>query len=709
MDLRVASLTSFSFHNLTPSSTTMATTKTNKDRDLSSLSNSHEVRVTHLDWDVKVDFESSTLSAKATYTIDRVDAKAGILCLDTSCLVIRSVTDQNGKELSFKIHALNKAKAYLGRKLEIKLLTDEIDQVTIDYSTTPECSALQWLPPAQTAGKVHPYLFTQCQAIHARSLVPCQDLPGNKMTYEAVVQVPAWAVCVMSAVLRHETTKNEDSDEPCKVFKWEQKVPISSYLLAMAVGDLAKKDISNRCAIWSEPLMVEAAAYEFGQTEDFLQMAESLAGSPYAWGRYDLLCLPPSFPYGGMENPNLVFVTPTLLARDRSLADVIAHEIAHCWTGNLVTNATWDHFWLNEGWTMWFQRKIMARIHDNPAILGLDAIGGYQDLRESIEGGTIPEKFTKLVLPIGDNDPDDAYSRVAYEKGFNLLYALEQRVGSEAFETFFKAYVAKFSNKTVTSDEFRDYFLQYFKGNAAAESVDWESWYHAPGMPPETPEFDRSLAEEAEHLAECWLAVDRDGSELPTEQDLKSWSTGQIVCFLNKVMEETKKPKPATATAAITDTDTDKETTTDKVGLPLKTSTVNSMDKAYGFASSQNSEILFRYCMLALDAEDQSMIYVILHFMTSQGRMKYVRPLYRALFASEMGKDIAISVFLSNKDFYHPIGAKMIASDLMIDKKKDSAFSSFLASLPKPTMGVLAGVAAIAAVAVGFALLRRKP
>jgi leukotriene-A4 hydrolase len=243
----------------------------------------------------------------------------------------------------------------------------------------------------------------------------------------------------------------------------------------------------------------------------------------------------------------------------------------------------------------------------------------------------------------------------------------------------------------VTSDEFRDYFLQYFKGNAAAESVDWETWYNAPGMPPETNEFDRSLAQEAEDLAACWLAFDRDDGTLPETQDLGSWSTGQIVCFLDKVLEETK---------------TSTEGTTEKAGSPLKASTVHAMDKSYGFAGSQNAEILFRYCMLALAAEDQTMIKVILHFMTSQGRMKYVRPLYRALFASEMGKDMAVSVFLENKNFYHPIGAKMIASDLMIDKKEDSAFTSLLAKTT--TMGVLAGVAAIAAVTVGFVLLRRR-
>lgn len=667
------------------------TTAMKNDRDLSSLSNPHEVRVTHLDWNVTVDFSSSTLTAKATYTIDRVNPTVtnSSLCLDTSSLVIRSVTDQNNKELAFKLHPLKQA--HLGQQLEITLSDDdtstqeeqEQQQVTIEYSTTPACSALQWLPPAQTAGKVHPYLFTQCQAIHARSLVPCQDQPGVKMTYSAVIQVPVWAVCVMSAVLRRETVKDN-----LKVFEWEQKVPISSYLLAMAVGDLAKKDVSKRCAVWSEPRMVEAAAFEFAQTEDFLQAAESLAGSPYAWGRYDLLCLPPSFPYGGMENPCLTFVTPTLLAGDKSLADVIAHEIAHSWTGNLVTNATWDHFWLNEGWTTWFQRKIMARIHNDPLVIDFDAIGGYQSLQDTIEGENLPEEFTRLVLPIGDRDPDDAYSTVAYEKGFNLLYALEKRVGSQAFEAFFQSYVAKFSYHTVNSDQFRDFFQQHFKGNAAVDNVDWETWYHAPGMPPETPDFDRSLSQEAENLATCWLAVDRDESTIPTEpKDLKAWSSALVTCFLDKVLAET--------------------TTT-----PLKAKTVQAMHTSYGFASSGNSEILFRYCMLAVAAEDETMIHVILHFMTSQGRMKFVRPLYRALFASRMGKDIAVPVFLSHKDFYHPIGAKMVASDLMIGKQLNDSdgggASDGAGWLSRNNKMVLAvGVAAIA-VAVGFVLLPRK-
>jgi len=311
-------------------------------QDRSSLSEPHRVTVTHLDWDVVVDFRTELLYGTATYTIQRVDAAATTLALDTAHLVIRVVTDAaTAQPLAYQEHKSDRD--HLGTQLVIQLGEDTAS-VTIEYATTAQSSAVQWLPPPQTVGKHRPYLFTQCQAIHARSLLPCQDRPGVKMTYQARVSCPSWATCVMSAVLQDIRTTNDTTT----CFVWEQRVPISSYLIAMAVGDLTKRDISPRCAVWSEPGLVEAAAYEFAQTEDFLKIAEDLAGMSYQWGRYDLLCLPPSFPFGGMENPCITFVTPTLLAGDRSLADVVAHEIAHSWTGNLVTNATWDHFWLSE-------------------------------------------------------------------------------------------------------------------------------------------------------------------------------------------------------------------------------------------------------------------------------------------------------------------------------------------------------------------------
>ena len=316
----------------------------------------------HLDWTIDVDFDESKLHGEATYTVQLLRPEVKYLNLDTANLVVSSCKTFDGAPLRYKLHPLVRGKPHLGRRLEIELppnptsSNDGIDEqkrqqdqlrISVVYHTTIESSAIQWLPPAQTAGKKYPYLFTQCQAIHARSLVPCQDQCGVKMTYRCTCTVPIWASCVMSALLESKTTTTSATDggnTVMSVYTWNQPVPISSYLLAVAVGELVKRDISDRCAIWSEPSVIDAAAHEFAETEIFLKTAEDIAGMKYVWKRYDLLCLPPSFPYGGMENPCLTFVTPTLLAGDRSLADVVAHEIAHSWTGNLITNRTWGTY-----------------------------------------------------------------------------------------------------------------------------------------------------------------------------------------------------------------------------------------------------------------------------------------------------------------------------------------------------------------------------
>ena len=340
-----------------------------------------------------------------------------------------------------------------------------------------------------------------------------------------------------------------------------------------------------------------------------------------------------------MEIPNLTFITPTTLAGDKSLADVVAHEIAHSWTGNLVTNATWDHFWLNEGWTTWFQRKIMAKIHNDDRFLEFDAIGGWKDLKDTCDDALMPDDFKKLVLDIGDRDPDDSYSTVAYEKGFNLLMALERRVGKERFELFFQAYVQNFSSQPLTSDDFREFFMNYFHGNEEIMTFDWDTWLYKPGMPPEEPNFDKSLALEAESLAEGWFSVDRSGNSTP-KVVIDSWTSNQKICFLDTLQ-------------------------TLASDVPLKVTTVRMLDKEYGFAGSQNSEILFRYCQLAMAAQDDSMVNVVMKFATTQGRMKFTRPLYRSLFASPKWRAKAKDLFLENKDIYHPICAKMVANDLL--------------------------------------------
>ena len=673
--------------------------------DQSSNSNPNEAVVKHLDWAVNVDFEREVLSAEATYTVSIIDPSVELIkiCLDSSALRIQSVKSKDGKPLNYTLHPLDNEKSYLGQKLEIAApAADQKKEtkVVIAYETTEGCSALQWLPPSQTAGKKCPYLFSQCQAIHARSLVPCQDQCGIKMTYNAIVTCPSWATCVMSALLKKTETKGDS-----KVYTWNQPVPISSYLLALAVGDIVKKEMSHRCAIWSEPSLVDAAAHEFAETEQFLTAAEDLSGKKYVWGRYDLLCLPPSFPFGGMENPckfcirrtlhfivsclvssshqeglfvssfkGLTFVTPTLLAGDRSLADVVAHEIAHSWTGNLVTNATWDHFWLNEGWTTWFQRKIMVAIKNNPKFLDFDAIDGRKHLMDAIE--EMQPNNTRLVLDIGDADPDDSYSAVAYEKGFTLLLYLERMVGTGAFEGFFKAYISKFASKTLTSGDFKDFFLNHFEGrNSEVKNIDWETWFHGIGEPPVLPPLDQSMAIDSNNLATLWFDVDRSGKAPPKESTIQSWSSLQITCFLDALQVKTGNKS-------------------------MKASTMVTMNNLYHFSDSRNSEILFRYCMIAIPAEDSTILPVAVRFITTQGRMKFTRPIYKALYKSRMGKALAVSTFLENKDVYHPICSKMVAQDLKVGQ---GSSSSSIISRPF----VMASIAAVVG-AVAFAWIRRR-
>ncbi|CAJ1911553.1 unnamed protein product [Cylindrotheca closterium] len=621
--------------------------------DLSSYSIPDKAVVTHLDWTASVDFDAKIIQAKATYSVVAQES-CQELCLDTSKLRIQNITNLEGEPLDYTMSPPVPGKLYLGQKLTVSLPPHKNKDcsITIVYQTTNECSAAQWLPPSQTAGKKYPYLFTQCQAIHARSLLPCQDRCGVKMTYNATVTVPSWATCVMSALL--ESSKNDGKDT--KVYTWKQPVPISSYLFALAVGELEKIDLSKRCAIWSEPGTIKAAAYEFSETEEFLALAEKIAGKEYVWQRYDLLCLPPSFPYGGMENPCLTFVTPTLLAGDKSLADVVAHEIAHSWTGNLVTNATWDHFWLNEGWTTWFQRKIMVAIKKNPKFLDFDAIDGRKHLGDAIE--EMESKNTKLVLDIGDGDPDDSYSAVAYEKGFTFLLYLERLMGTAQFEKFFQAYIGRFASQTLTSEDFKAFFCEFFEHKEEAlKSIDWDLWFYGEGMPPVLPELDQSMAAASQSLADQWLAVDREAKAPPAKNEMEYWSSLQITCFLDDLAL--------------------------KIGdQPLKLPTLNAMDALYKFSESRNSEILYRYCELAIPAEDESVIPVAIRFITTQGRMKFVRPLYRALFKTKMGKKLAVDTFLKNKDFYHPIGVKMVAADLSSDYKKSST-TTLSASLDK--------------------------
>ncbi|EKX48439.1 hypothetical protein GUITHDRAFT_105587 [Guillardia theta CCMP2712] len=624
----------------------------------------------------------SSLSNSYQMLEDGVDQ----VCLDTRDLNI-SKTKIDGKDQKFLLDAPNEA---FGSCLKIRV-PQELQQngkrfkAEVHYSTSQSSTACQASNSHVSSAlrcKKKPYLFTQCQAIHARSLLPCQDCPSAKCTwsgaqpqvllmsffspvirFSAVMSAPSWATVLMSAILEN---KSEQAQK--RVFTWRQSVPTCSYLIAIAVGDLESREISSRCRVWSEPSMVDKVANEFAETEKFLTTAESIT-CEYQWGRYDLLCLPPSFPYGGMENPCLTFVTPTLLAGDRSLADVVAHEIAHRhlrWTGNLVTNATWEHFWLNEGWTVWLERRIMMRVRGSKAgpkgqarelkyknvlregqeipstltsSLILDGstwletsstskvLQSYMTREVTTETEIGQSRFTKLVPDLQGIDPDDAFSSVPYEKGFNLLYSVQQKVGDEEFEKFVKDYINTWKSKLITSLQFKDFVMNYsahFKKKL--QDFDWDRWFYAEGMPADKPKFDTTLSKLANDFAHRWTTAGA-GADL-----IRLKSVGQYM--LDQILENSEKQK-----------------------MPI--AVLQDMDAVYEISITNNAEVRFRWCTLCL----RSGADFIVQNAVSMGRMKFTRPLYRELQRRK------------NVNFYHPICRKMVAQDLKVKQNNKQGWS----------------------------------
>jgi len=420
------------------------------------------------------------------------------------------------------------------------------------------------------------------------------------------------------------------------------KVPIPSYLIALVIGNLEKREIGPRSAVWSEPETVGKGAYEFAETEDYISTAESLL-IPYEWGRYDILLLPGSFPYGGMENPCLTFVTPTLLAGDRSLSSVVAHEIAHSWCGNLVTNRSWEHFWLNEGFTVFVERKILGSMFGGEPMRHFHALIGWKHLKDSVDQFGADHEFTKLVPSLGGSDPDDAFSSVPYEKGFEFLFFLESLVGIKSFEEFLCSWIARNRGSTITTDEFRAYFESYFATTEKASElskIDWDAWFHKPGMPPVDVRalFDKTIAQAGLDLTEKWSQHKGEGC---TADDLKDWSTFQVVFFLDQLLLLEGDARPDVAL-------------------------LNKINSLYHLNDSTNSEIRFCWYMLGIQAGYEKVYDAAKAFLLEQGRMKFVRPLYRALHKNPATKEMAIATFKAEHTRYHNICSKMVATDLGI-------------------------------------------
>jgi leukotriene-A4 hydrolase len=558
------------------------------------------------DWKATVDFSSRVLRAELTLRFVE-PAAGGKLDLDTRALVIEAVLGADGAPLE---HTLHPAEPVLGSRLEIELPKDT-GSIRIRYRTSPEASALQWLTPEQTLGKKHPQLFSQCQAIHARSVLPCQDTPSIRQTFTAAIDVPASLRAVMAAAPLGRDVLAERAVE-----RFEMPQPIPPYLFAFAVGDLASKDLSPRSRVWTEPAQLEAAAWEFAQVEDQIRAAESLFG-PYDWERFDLLVMPPSFPYGGMENPRLTFLTPSLLAGDRSLVNVVVHELAHSWTGNLVTNATAEHFWLNEGFTVFAERRILEAL-EGAETAALHAAIGYEKLLEAFEQLADHPELTKLRTSLSGVDPDDAFSIVPYEKGYLFLKALEGAAGRAAFDALLGTWLRTHRFGAATTDDFLALVEKELPGLLA--KVDAKAWIDAPLLPAVfwKPESARLAV------------VEKIAGRVPTKDEAGAWSATEWHLYLETM------PKPS----------------------PI--ATCEALEATYALTASKNPEVLVSWLVLACASGYAAVLPRVEEVLGQTGRMKYLKPLYRALDGRPETKELARDLFARFSGRYHPIAQQVV-------------------------------------------------
>jgi leukotriene-A4 hydrolase len=557
----------------------------------------------------RVDFATQTIAGDVTLTF-RAPA-SGRLDLDTRELAIDSVEDASGRSLAFVVHP---AEPILGSRLAIELATST-PAIRVRYRTSPSASALQWLTPAQTSGGMRPFLFSQCQAIHARSIIPLQDTPRLRVRYRAELVVPRQLHAVMAAA---DLGRVEHGDVATHRFEMPQ--PIPPYLVAFAVGDLVSRELSPRSRVWAEPAVVEAAAYEFAGVEAMIVAAEALFG-PYDWDRFDILTMPPSFPYGGMENPRLTFLTPTLIVGDRSLVAVLAHELAHSWTGNLVTNANAEHFWLNEGFTVYAERRIVDAL-EGTDVAALQAALGRRELDESFERFATRPQLTRLRTSLAGVDPDDAFSRVPYEKGYLLLSTIEAHVGRAAFTRWLRSYIERFRFGAITTDDFAAHIEAVLPGALAA--VDAPAWIDGEGIPA------NAVARRSARLD----AIEALGGAVPAPAQASAWTPTEWALYLESA------PRPAPE------------------------ATCRALDEQFALSASANHDVLVPWLVLALRSGYTTVLPRVEQLLCAVGRMKYLRPLYTTLAADARTRAEAVRIFARAREGYHPIARQMVETIL---------------------------------------------
>ena len=593
-----------------------------KTKDLHSYSNPQQVTIKHLHLDLEVDFEQQVLRGQAILDLERITPNEPLV-LDTMDLDITKVEitdgDSDYDETRFSLGASD---PILGSPLTIDL-NDTTNRVRIAYSTRPGAKALQWLLPQQTAGKRNPFMFTQSQPINARSWIPVQDSPEVRITYSASIKTPSHLLAVMGAA-------NNPSQLKEGVYEFIMPQPIPSYLIALAVGDLMFESLGPRTGVYAEPQLLKKAAREFSDTERMMNVTEALYGN-YRWDRYDLLLLPPSFPLGGMENPRLTFLTPTILAGDKSLVSLIAHELAHSWAGNLVTNATWSDFWLNEGVTTYVERRVIEELYgrEREEMEASIALAGLQD-----EMATLEIDLQILHVNLKDRDPDEGTTLVPYQKGALLLRQVEEVFGRELFDRFLRDYFARFAFKSISTAEFAAYLRKELldTNQERAKLIPLDEWLYQPGLPDSTPRPSCDAFDRIEEQANRWLSGELDIQELSP----KNWNTHEWLHFL--------KYLPKT----------------------LERARMVELDTAFHLTNVENSEIAHVWLLLAIQTNYEIAYPRLSEYLKSIGREKLIKPLYEELVKSPGGREEALKIYEVARATYHPIVTRKLDKILSV-------------------------------------------
>ncbi|MDG1332807.1 MAG: M1 family metallopeptidase [Crocinitomicaceae bacterium] len=595
--------------------------------DSHSYANIEQIRTKHLHLDIDVNFDAKTISGVARH--EMVDHEATTAIFDIKALDIKRVTLGKGNEIGTDFE-LGDSDDILGRPLKVKIKPDT-KYINIYYSTTDETQALDWLDPALTSGKKHPFMYTQGQAILTRSWIPLQDSPTNRITYSADVQVPSELMAVMSA----DNPKSKSADGKYH-FEMKQKIP--AYLIAIAVGDLKYTSLGDRCGIYSEPELAAECAYEFTDLPKMINAAEKLYGT-YQWDQFDMAILPYSFPFGGMENPRLTFANPTLLAGDQSLVSVVAHELAHSWSGNLVTNATWNDFWLNEGFTVYFENRIMEALYGEE-IADIHKFIEFQDLVatvEDMENGEHPED-THLKLHLDDRDPDEGMSDIAYVKGAFFLRTIEKEVGRKKFDIFIKEYFDTHAFETISTEDFVDYLsTELFEPNNVQFNV--EEWIYQPGIPDNCVKI---RSKRLEHMDE--LAQEVNNGEMifigsGANLERSDFITQEWVAFIRGLSDD------------------------------ISPETMAELDEKLAFSQSANRVIKLEWYQLAVRVGYKSARPYMKEHLTKVGRRWLIEGIYRALAESEDKSDLAFAkeVFEQAKGNYHFVSRSTVAEILGVE------------------------------------------